>query len=265
MSTYIFDATWAKERDRLRALQGLFDDRTTSRLAELGVTAGWRCLEIGAGAGGVAEWLADRVGPTGRVVATDLDTRFLQDHGRDNLEVWQHNVANDPLDDDAFDLAHARALLEHIPEREKALRRVIAAVRPGGWLLMEDVDFAGDMGGALSRYVRPSEHRDLFAKLFRGIETLFRARGADAGFGARLPGTLVDAGLIHVQSTVYASVVAGGTENWVRGTLEQLGGPLVQTGLATTEEVDQGLALMVEPSTLYATPCMVSAWGQRPT
>ena len=67
MSSYVFDQAWVKERDRLRALEQLFDTSTTRRLADLGVGEGWHCLEIGAGAGGVARWLADRVGRTGHV------------------------------------------------------------------------------------------------------------------------------------------------------------------------------------------------------
>lgn len=71
MSTYLFDQAWRQEHDRLHALEALFDDASAHHLARLGVGPGWRCLEVGAGAGGVARWLADRVGPSGQVLATD--------------------------------------------------------------------------------------------------------------------------------------------------------------------------------------------------
>ena len=92
MSSYVFDQTWKREQARLRALEDLFDGASIRHLAERGVGAGWRCLEVGCGAGGVARWLAERVGASGRVLATDLDLRFLVDHGRDNLEVQRHNI-----------------------------------------------------------------------------------------------------------------------------------------------------------------------------
>ena len=66
MESYAFDAAWEKERDRLRALEAVFDHASTRRLGDLGVGAGWRCLEVGCGAGGVARWLASQVGPGGR-------------------------------------------------------------------------------------------------------------------------------------------------------------------------------------------------------
>ncbi|HZM84459.1 MAG TPA: class I SAM-dependent methyltransferase [Candidatus Limnocylindrales bacterium] len=40
----------------------------------------------------------------------------------------------------AFDVIHARAVLTHLPERDEVLARLVAALRPGGWLLIEDVD-----------------------------------------------------------------------------------------------------------------------------
>ncbi len=45
-----------------------------------------------------------------------------------------------------FDLAHARAALTHIPERRRALERIISAIRPGGWLMIEDVDMGENLG-----------------------------------------------------------------------------------------------------------------------
>src|SRR3954447_25791329 len=64
MSTYFFDQAWQKERGRLTALESLYDGVSRRLLDERGVRAGWRCLEVGGGAGGIARWLADRVGET---------------------------------------------------------------------------------------------------------------------------------------------------------------------------------------------------------
>jgi methylase of polypeptide subunit release factors len=99
MNTYVFDQGWPKERDRLAGIESLYDSYSTQRLAELGVGEGWQCLEVGFGAGGVALWLARRVGSAGRVLATDLDPRFLDGHGRANLDVRQHDIVTDPLEE----------------------------------------------------------------------------------------------------------------------------------------------------------------------
>jgi SAM-dependent methyltransferase len=107
--TYVFDPTWQQEYARLRSIEDLFDPVSKRYLRTIGVRQGWRCLEVGCGAGGVAMWPADEVGPTGKVVATDLDTGFLEGrHGRANLEVRRHNLTQDPLEDATYDLVHAR-------------------------------------------------------------------------------------------------------------------------------------------------------------
>jgi 2-polyprenyl-3-methyl-5-hydroxy-6-metoxy-1,4-benzoquinol methylase len=265
VSTYVFDAGWQKERDRLHALESLFDGMSTRHLADLGVTEGWQCLEVGCGAGGVALWLAEHVGRTGRVVATDLDTRFIDGHGQANLDIREHNILTDALEEDSFDLAHARAVIEHIPDHQRALACVISAVRPGGWLLIEDVDFGGAMAAALSRYFCPSEHARLAERMYRAVEAVFAAVGADASFGTQLPRALKTAGLENVGGEVHTSVVSGGAENWARGTIEQLAARLADTGLVTADDVELFLALTADRANHYAPPFMATAWGQRPT
>ena len=180
MNTYVFDQGWQKERDRLSGIESLYDSYSTQRLADLGVSEGWHCLEVGFGAGGIALWLAGQVGSTGRVVAVDLDPRFLDGHGRANLDVRKHDILTHPLEEAAFDLAHARAVLEHIPDRQRALERMISAVRPGGWLVLEAIDFGGVMAAAMAHYVDPPEHAPLYERTIRAIEAAFAAAGGDA-------------------------------------------------------------------------------------
>src|SRR6185436_15674069 len=138
MSSYIYDQAWPAEKRRLGALCLLYDEGTRRHLTALGVARGWQCLEAAAGTGSVARWLSETVGPDGRVVATDLDTRHLDGLGA-NVEVRRHDLVKDPLEEGTFDLVHARALLEHLPERTKALEKLVRALKPGGRLLAEDV------------------------------------------------------------------------------------------------------------------------------
>jgi SAM-dependent methyltransferase len=72
------------------------------------------------------------------VVATDLDTRFLEAAAQDGVAVLRHDILNDPLEPASFDLIHTRLLLMHLPERERALDNMLRALRPGGTLLVED-------------------------------------------------------------------------------------------------------------------------------
>jgi len=265
MSTYVFDQAWQKERDRLTALESLFDPAARRLLAGLGVRDGWHCLEVGCGAGSVARWLADRVGERGRVVATDLDPRHVDGQGRANLEVRTHNIVTDPLDDAAFDLIHARAVLVHLPDRQQVLKRLVGALLPGGWLLIEDVDFGGATSSMLAQYViAPDPAPAAMDRLYQAIAAVFAAKGADPSFGTRLTGALAGAGLTGVGAELHAPVVSGGSEQWTRGSIDQLAGPLIGTGLTSAEDVELFLAVSAHPDTYYLPPLMVSAWGQRP-
>jgi 2-polyprenyl-3-methyl-5-hydroxy-6-metoxy-1,4-benzoquinol methylase len=120
------------ERRRLALLTRVSDPITFRRLTDLGIRQGWRCLDVGAGDGSVARWLAECVGPEGHVVATDLNTRFLDGHHLPNLEVRQHNLIEDGLEAAHYDLVHCRFVLQHLPDPAEGLRRLLNAVRPGG-------------------------------------------------------------------------------------------------------------------------------------
>jgi ubiquinone/menaquinone biosynthesis C-methylase UbiE len=131
---YAPDKSDVQEGDRFGALETLFDAGTIQLLSERGVAEGWHCLEVGAGRGSIAAWLSERVGPTGRVIATDLNTRFLDTLQRPNLEVRRHNIVTDPLPEHEFDLVHVRLVLMHLPERETVLGRLIKALKPADGL-----------------------------------------------------------------------------------------------------------------------------------
>jgi SAM-dependent methyltransferase len=264
MSTYVFDQGWQKEHDRLRGLESLFDKYSITHLADLGVSEGWQCLEVGFGAGGVALWLAERVGSTGRVVATDLDPRFLDGHGQANLDVRKHDIVTDPLEESVFHLAHARAVLDHLPDRQRALERMISAVRPGGWLVVEGADFGGVMAAALAHYTDPPEHAPLYERAISALGALLVAAGGDPNFGSRLVRMFKDAGLVNVAAEVHLPLVAGGIESWVPGTVEQLAEHMLSTGLVTASDIETFLSVTADPTCHYAPSPIVTAWGQRP-
>lgn len=109
---YAFDNDDTESVDRHQYLATILDEFTCSRLSSVGDLAGRRCLELGAGGGSVARWLAARVGPTGRVLATDLNTRHIpRDQG---YEVLQHDVIAEPVPTGPWDLIHARLVLLHL-------------------------------------------------------------------------------------------------------------------------------------------------------
>ena len=61
---YVFDNASVHAVEQHRCLAEFLDPVTTTELAATGVTDGWRCLEVGAGGGSIARWLAGRVAPS---------------------------------------------------------------------------------------------------------------------------------------------------------------------------------------------------------
>ncbi len=129
------------ERARLALLEEVHDPYTVRQFDAIGVSEGWRCLDVGAGAGSATRLLAARVGDTGSVVSLDLDVRLLERLANDRVQVRRHDAVSDPLPEAAFDLVHARNLLMHLPARLDVLGRLLAAVRPGRWLAVCEPDF----------------------------------------------------------------------------------------------------------------------------
>jgi len=98
------------ELSRLRLLEEINDPYTFRHLDAIGFAEGWHCLEVGAGAGSVVRWLSERTGPTGKVVAADLDPRFLGDISAGNVEVRRCDITKDPIEPSSYDLVHSRAV-----------------------------------------------------------------------------------------------------------------------------------------------------------
>ena len=126
----------AAEDERLSLLESIFDP--TSRRRRSLVKPGWRCLEIGAGRGSMAVWLAQQVGEKGQVVATDLDVTYLERLHLPNLDVRRHNILEDSIETlgpGSFDMVSLRLVLFWLVVRqEEAIRRIVQCLRPGGWL-----------------------------------------------------------------------------------------------------------------------------------
>lgn len=266
-SPYLYDQGWEGERSRLSSLAALFDPLTLRHLDAVGVQPGWRCWEIGAGTGSIARRLAAASGPTGRVVATDLDVRFL-DHldGVDGVDVVQHDVAAGPVQSEAFDLVHARAVLEHVPHRDDVVPKLVDALRPGGVLLLEDVVFGDATTDALAAVTRPREYAWTMTLAARAVAGAFRTVGADPEYGLQLPDLLTSAGLRGVGAELAHRLVRGGSEEAVffALTMRELGGRLVTAGLLTQEDADVAADVAENAESSWFSMGLLSAWGWRP-
>jgi len=115
-SGYVFGNQWHQEDERLSLMERGWDDYSVQNLAALGDLTGLRCLEVGAGGGSMARWLAQQVGPSGKVLATDLDVQLLERlPALANLEIRHHNVVSDDLEGGAYDVVHTRLVWSTSP------------------------------------------------------------------------------------------------------------------------------------------------------
>jgi SAM-dependent methyltransferase len=259
-SGYVLDNAAKEAPTRFAALSALFDPGTIRHLEERGVGRGWHCLEVGAGSGSIASWLADRVGPTGRVLATDIDPRFLGSLKLPNLEVHLHNIAVDPLPEAAFDLVHARLVLMHLPEREKVLTRMISALKPGGWLVDEEYDSASMPPDPAAN---PGE---VLLKTQVAFTRLLDARGVNRRYGRLLFGQLRAQGLVSVgtEARVFMSPHGSPGASIVRANYEQLRDAMIDAKYITEQEFDEDMARLDDPKFMVPSPILWSAWGRRP-
>ncbi|NUS14909.1 MAG: methyltransferase domain-containing protein [Streptomyces sp.] len=258
---YLLDNRQKEAGERFAAFAELFDPVTFRHVDRLGVGAGMYCWEVGAGGPSVPLGLAERVGPHGRVVATDIDVSWTRDAAGGPVEVLRHDVAADPAPGDGFDLVHARLVLVHVADRERALRSMVEALRPGGWLLLEDAD------PGLQPLLCPDEsgpEQRLANRLRTGFRTLMAGRGADLAYGRTLPRLLREAGLEDVQADAYFPLTSPACSLLEAATVRQIRGRLVAAGLATDEEIDRHLASVATGRMDLATSPMITAWGRRP-
>src|SRR5437016_71779 len=194
MTSYVMNRQAPEESQRLSLLEAWADPGTIKCLNAVGVSPGWSCLEVGAGAGSIARWLCERVGLVGRVVATDLDCSLLDSQNTPNLEILRHDIVSDPLPDGAFDLAHARMVLEHLPEREQVLQKIVSSLRPGGWIVLEDQDIVSVTPGRN----HSAELNNQFMLRSLALVRLLKGAGVDLEYGRRVYEELRSENLVDV-------------------------------------------------------------------
>ncbi|GLY37540.1 methyltransferase [Amycolatopsis sp. NBRC 101858] len=261
MDRYLLDNRRPEAGERFAALAELFDPWTFRHLDDLGLGAGWRCWEVGAGGVSVPRGLAERVGAGGRVLATDIDVSWAEPAAGGVLEVRRHDVLRDPPPAETFDLVHARLVLVHLKDRAAAMRVMVDALRPGGRLVIEDGD------PALQPLACPDERgpgEALANRLRARIRTLMAERGADLAYGRTLPRLLRESGLADVGAEAYFPIAAPACAVLEAATVRHVRDQLLAAELATPAEIDTHLANLARGDLDLMLAPMITAWGRKP-
>ena len=249
---YALDQNFAQERERLAGMEALWDTGSRALLDELGITAGWKCLEAGAGGGSLAKWMADR---GAHVTAIDIDTRFIDPLACDSIDVRRVDLREDELPADEFDLVHARLVLEHLSERREILDRLVASLRPGGWIVVEDYDwssygFVDDSSG--------------FGEIADAVMGFMANAGFERDYGRRVVSDLEAAGLTDIRGEGRARMIDSTSPgfDFFRLSYESLRSAVVKAGLVSQDQADAA-ASGFEGHGRMLTPLMIAGIGRR--
>jgi ubiquinone/menaquinone biosynthesis C-methylase UbiE len=239
---------------------------TSALLAEVGIPAGSKCLDIGCGGGDVTFELARATGPTGEAIGIDRDETLLDIARRESDQQGFDNTTfevRDVIDwepSEPFDIVYARFLLTHLPGPESLITAIRRHIRAGGMIVVEDIDFRGHFSEpdcpALRRYV------ELYT---RSVQL----RGADPNIGPRLPGLLQNAGFADIQVKLFHPVALhGGIKLLTCVTLEAIAETVLKDGLTTEEElrstIEELYIFARNPHTVLGGPSVFQVWGRGP-
>ena len=251
------------ELERLRLLEAWGDPDTHTVMKTVGLRPTWRCLEIGAGAGSVARWLAGQC-PDGGVVAVDIDTRYRGDAASAwpgppaaapaNLEWRTADISSLDFPAGSFDLIHSRVTFCHLSDREAMVATAADWLTPGGWLVIGD-PMCMPAAGSVHEPIR---------RFFGALETAWRAQGSDMTRWAQtIPSQLARVGLRDIGVLTRANCLGekGPYGRLAFANLRQEGAYLVDRGLLEQSDVDAVITLCSEPDFTYIRSFTVYAWG----
>lgn len=255
-SEYVLTQDWSGEQERLSLLGLTADEASIAAIGATGFRPGWRCLDVGAGGGSVARWLATATGDPALVVATDLDARSLAPLENSGVQVLVHDVVADDFPSGSFDLIHARFVLEHIAAREEVIERTAQWLTPEGVLVLVD-------GASFSVLDSPNPR---YRAAMRAWVDVLALTGTDYQWARTFPQPLQRHGYRDVGAACNVQVLQGGSPiaRLMSLTLESLRDRILDAGLLPPGGVEDAQRLLAHPEFWDLGPTWMAAWGRNP-
>lgn len=256
MNAYVLAHNLDGEQQRLALMSELLDPTERAHIQRLGLESGWRCLEVGCGNGSIAQWLASQVGPTGCVVASDLETSYIAGLQAPCLEVRQLDIMQGPVEQAYYDLVVARALLHHLASPEQALRQMIGALKPGGVLLVTEPDM----------FVATAAEPEPIRKFWEGWFRWAAASGIDYFVGRTVAPLLDSFGLQDIAAEGRTVQFNGGSQwaVYLMETIRELRPKLAESGHITDELFAEFFKQLQDPHYWTSAINFIACSGRKP-
>jgi SAM-dependent methyltransferase len=254
------------DADRLDRQAAVMAAASHAFLARVGLAPGWNSLDVGCGTGQVTLEMAHIVGTSGRVLGVDIDSQAIAMAGELaasaglRVEFGVADVATGLGEVDTFDLAYARLVLSHLTDPMAALRSMVAAVKPGGTVAIEDL-YTGTL-----RSDPPTAALDRLQDIYCAT---VRFSGGDPTIGPRLPAMLTGAGLSGIaQTTVDNPMTTPRERFFLAELLDNMRKSILAAGAATAAElaeVRQAVAAAADdPNVIFYQARIHQVSGRRP-
>jgi SAM-dependent methyltransferase len=257
MGEYTLPHALLGERQRLALMSSLLDSIETACIDRLGVRPGWRCLELGCGNGSISLALAERVAPTGHVIASDIDIAYIADLRAPCLEVRRIDVLQHAIEEGSYDFVVARALLHHLSPARKALERMASALKPGGALLSIEPDMLP------CTVTEP----DSIRAFWQGWLKWSAEHGIDYFIGRKIPAWMDSLGLENVAGEGHTALFNGGSD-WARywtETILELAPSLLKQDHVTEKLLAEFHARYQDPHYWTSVITFMANWGRKPS
>ena len=201
------------------------------------------------------------MGPQGKVVATDIEIRLMDKQHEPNLEIRRHDILVDDLEQGYYDLVHTRAVLMHLSDPVQAVKKMAGAVRPGGWLFLEEFDSISF--GAVD--TESPIAQTFNQKMETLMQTLKAVRVMNLYFGRQLRGLLEQLGFSDINNEGITGISRGGDPltQFQHMNLQLAGPPLIAAGILTEKDVELLQHLFADPSFYYVDNSFFGVWGRR--
>jgi|SRR5665213_215187 len=255
------------ERDRLLAQAKQYEPSANWLLDQIGIQPGWRAVDIGCGPIGILNLLSQRVGPRGSVVGLEREQRFVEmarveiaKLGLGNVTMVKADALNTGLEKISFDLVHERLVMINVSAREVFLSEMLSLLRPGGTVVLEDVDNVS----WLCQPAHPS-----WDILLNAFHTAFHAGGGDGFVGRRLPVLLRAAGVqnIQIKVTVETPILGDYRRTHLISLIDSVRDKIIARGLLKETELNEHREALTrhlnDPATTVIDKLLVQCWGQK--